>query len=602
MMGTKVIRFMLSVGVLGFVLLMIAFPVAAGDTVLSNNSGDGNAVFYIEGEPTVVINGFDLTPLGVTLPVALDAVSIAVETPAPGSAIDLLVYQDANGGSPVDSTLVYRETVALDLPGVNRIELSSPAIITAPVVWVGFNLPVAFQFYADTSGTSVLTYWAWTPGGTFDLAALSSAEALGPGDGSEPINIAMDGIARISAELRLAESEEIEEGVPLGQQIYTDVVQDTSIMRPYGNCANLLFDPEDIQISANSSFTLDCAVQDEFHAPSMLQQQRNQQLELLRIGALYKLSAMIPPEQHVQGAVSTLPEPVTHCMRVAEGDLERAVLGEIRAQAAPNPGLEKWHILPTVRFNDLVCAEVTVANFLAYFIPETEDSPQNVNLVVGWSVVSPHPLYCGNPAWALAPVVNTGQDWFDTPDGHITMTVRDIHVSSTIVTAEYQYDIGASLLGPGHRQAFNFGPLHVDTYVNELHRLEIIADYYNEVDEINETDNVWFTEYFLSYPPEYDKCEPPPLTGSFRDCKFTFHHRHKGDNQALLAAFEDLEEAYDTLDAGENSLARRVSNAVRDEYWELMEGWFLRPRREIIDALVESMIKRQHEIQVCLDN
>ena len=508
MMRTNLTKTWLSVGVLSFAILMIVFPAAAGDTLLSNNIGDGNAVFFIEGEPSVVINGFDLTPLGVPLPVALDAVSIAVESPVPGSAIDLLVYQDINGGSPVDSTLVYRQTVALDLAGVNRIQLSNPAIITAPVVWVGFNLPVGFRFYADTSGPSLLTYWAWTPGGTFDLTALSSAGALGPGDGSEPINIAMNGIARISAELRLAETEEISEGVPLGQQIYTDVVQDTSIMRPYGTCANLLFDPEDIEISADSSFTLDCVVLDEFHAPSPLEQPRNQQLELLRIGALYKLSAMIPPEQHVDGAVNTLPEPVTHCMRVAEGDLERAVLGEIRAQAAPNPGPEKWNILPTVRFNDLVCAEVTVANYLAYFIPETEDSPQNVNLVVGWTQVKPYPLYCGISTSVRAPVVNTGQDWFDTEDGHITVTIQNIHVSSTIVTWEKRFNIGTSQLGPGARQFYELGPLQVGSYVGDLHRLQVTIDHDGEVDEISEADNTWMSEYVLVYAPGFDECGP----------------------------------------------------------------------------------------------
>ena len=74
--------------------LLIVYPTAAGDTLLSNNSGDGNAVFFIDGEPSVVINGFDLTPLGVALPVALDAVSISVQTAVPGANIDLLVYQD----------------------------------------------------------------------------------------------------------------------------------------------------------------------------------------------------------------------------------------------------------------------------------------------------------------------------------------------------------------------------------------------------------------------------------------------------------------------------------------------------------------------------
>ena len=373
MMRSSAAKTLTTYSVLIFALILVAWPSAAGDTLLSNNIGDGNAVFYIEGEPSVVINGFDLTPLGLILPVALDAVSISVDTPVPGSAIDLLVYQDANGGSPVDATLVYRQTVALDQAGINRIELSEAAIITAPVVWVGFNLPVGFRFFADTSGSSVVTYWAWTAGGTFDLTALSSAGVLGPGDGSEPVNISMAGIARITAELRQAEYEDISVGVPLGRQVFTDVAQDTSIMQGYDNCASLLFDPEDIAISAGSSFSLDCNQEHEFNAPSPLAQPQNQNLELLRIGALFKLTAQIRPEEQVAGAVSTLPVPVTHCMRVPESDLERAVLGEIRAQSQPSPGPEKWHILPSVRFNNLVCAEVTVANYLAYFVPETAE-------------------------------------------------------------------------------------------------------------------------------------------------------------------------------------------------------------------------------------
>ncbi len=589
-------------GVFAFAFLLIAFPAVAGDTLLSNNIGDGNAVFFIEGESSVVINGFDLTPLGVTLPVALDALSISVDTPVPGSAIDLLVYQDANGGSPVDATLVYRQAVALEQIGVNRIELSEPAIITAPVVWVGFNLPVGFRFHADTSGASVLTYWAWTAGGIFDLAALSSAEVLGPGDGSEPVNIAMDGIARITAELRDAEYEEVAVGVPLGRQVFTDVAQDTSIMQPYSNCASLLFDPEDIEISAGSSFTLDCIVTDEFHAPSPLAQPQNQNLELLRIGALYKLSAVIPPEQHVAGAVNTLPVPVTHCMSVAEGDLERAVLGEIRAQAEPNPEPEKWHILPSVRFNDIICAEVTVANYLAYFVPETEDSPQNVNLVVGWTQVNPHPLYCGNRASIQAPIVNTGQDWFDTDDSHITIAIQNIHVSSSIVTDENTFDIGTSQLGPGARQFYELGPFYVETYIGDLHRLQVTVDYDNEVDEIDEGDNVWFTEYVLSLPPGYDKCEPPPLTGKFRNCKYRFDHRYEGEDEAIIDAIEDLERAFDISTENRSDISTRILNAVSDEHWDLLEAWFLRPRGKLVETLESDIRKNQAAIRVCLAN
>lgn len=501
-------------GLLMLVFALMVLPAAAGDTALNNNSGDGNAVFYIEGEPSVVINGFDLTPLGLSLPVALDAISISVATPAPGSSIDLLVYQDANGGSPIDATLVHREQVAIAQAGLNRIELSQVAIITQPVVWVGFYLPVGFEFYADTSGSSVLTYWAWTPGGAFDVTLLSAAAVFGPGDGSEPVNIAMDGVARISAELRTAETEEIASGIPVGRQIVTDVGADTSPLRTYDNCGALLYDTADIEISAGSSFTIDCVVETGFNAPAQVAHPQNQRLFLQRIGALYKLSAAIPPELHAAGAVNTLPVPVTHCLRIPPEDLERAVIGEVRAQHTPAPGPEEWNILPSVRFNDIVCAEVTVANYLSYFVPETAESPENVNLVVGWTDVVPFPLYCGIPTSIRLPIVNTGQNWFDTQDHHITITLRDVHVPSSIITVERRHNIGPSQLGPGARQYFELGPLNVVTYINDLHRLEIVVDQENEVDETNESDNTWFGEYNLIYPPGHEECGPFPDTSN----------------------------------------------------------------------------------------
>ena len=297
------------IAILAFVLVMAVYPVAAGDTILSNNSGVENENFYIEGEPSLVINGFDLTPLGLNLPVALDAVSISVNTPAPGSGIDLVVYQDGNGGSPVDATLVYRQPVALARSGINRITIDPPVIITEPVVWVGFYLPVGFHFNADQSGSSVLTYWAWTPGGTFDLNALSSAAVLGPGDGTEPVNISMNGVARITAELRTPEYEETIAGLPLGQQIVDNTPQDTSILRLYPQCDALLYDPEDIAVTASNSFSLECIVADEIDAPTAISQPPNQELDLQRAGQLYKLREQIPESLRKAGAYNTLPEP-----------------------------------------------------------------------------------------------------------------------------------------------------------------------------------------------------------------------------------------------------------------------------------------------------
>ena len=504
---------MLATVVLSIALVLAVGPAAAGDTILSNNSGPENEFFYIEGEPSLVINGFDLTPLGLPLPVALDVVSISVNRAVPGGAAELVVYQDGNGGSPVDATLVYRQQVALQQAGINRIALAEPAIITEPVVWVGFYLPVDFRFYADQSGPSVLTYWAWTPGGTFDLNSLGSAAVLGPGDGSDPVGIAMNGVARITAELRTAESEEVLAGVPLGQQLRAAEAQDTSIMRQYENCGSLLYDPEDIAISADSSFTLDCSIGSEFDAPTYVVNPDDMRLDLQRGGFLYRLDARIPQELHAPGAVNRLPVPVTHCLRVPEGDLETAVLGE--AHFVP----EKWIILPSVRFGDLVCAEVTVSNYIAYFTPRSAESPPNVNLVVGWTQVNPHPLICGLQTSILVPIANTGQSWFKTASGYVSVAARITHVSSGTILAERNLRVNTDQFGPGARPVIELGPVQIEVYVDELQRIEVFADYHNEIQEINEADNAWSTDYVLKYPDGHDKCvtELKCLGGRRRD-------------------------------------------------------------------------------------
>ena len=493
------------------VVLSIAFTfstlhLSAGDLVLSNNSGSDNAEFYIEGEPSLVINGFDLTPLGLELPAALDAVSISVSAPVSGSSIDLVVYQDANGGSPVDATLVYRQAVALEQTGINRITLEQGAIITEPVVWVGFYLPVDFRFHADLSGSSVLTYWAWTPESTVDLASLSSAAVLGPGDGSEPVGIAMDGIARITAEMRSAQYDELSAALPLGQQFVAEAGQDTSIMQVYENCDLVLYDPEDISISAALSFPLDCRIAPEFEAPSAVANPPDQILDMQRSGNLYKLSTFLREDQHVLGRPSQLPVRVTHCMRIATGDLERAVIGEVRESEQWG---ERWHILPSARFNDIVCAEVSVANYLSYFLPRRAESPPNVNLTLGWTRVNPHPLKCGVEARLSIPIVNTGQSWFETNSGHILLIIEDFHVATSIPTTKLELQINTDQFGPGVRHIVEAGPIYVDSFVSELHRLEVRVDARDEIAETNELDNSWHTEYILALPAGLEECVDP---------------------------------------------------------------------------------------------
>ena len=496
--------------ILCFIVFSLAsLPLSAADVFLSNNSGADDAVFFIKDEPSLVINGFDLTPLGMELPTALSAVSISVDKPVPGSLIDLVVYQDANGGSPVDAALVYRQSVWLEQAGLNRIELERAAIITEPVVWVGFYLPVDFRFHADTSGSSVLTYWAWTPGGIFDLSSLTNAAVLGPGDGSEPVEIAMEGIARITAETRTPNYDELAAAFTITEQLQTSVGQDTSSMRAYDDCDQLLYDPADNSISTALSFPLYCRVADRFEAPNRIINPPDQLLDVRREGPLYKLSTFLSEEQLVPGRVSQLPVRVTHCMRVPAEHLEVAVIGEVREDE--NAG-ERWAILPTVRVNQLICAEVSVANYLSYFIGRPDDSPPNINLTIGWTQVSPHPLTCGLGARLMVPVVNTGQSWFKTDSGHVKVSVYDYDVATGVETGKYVFQLNTDQLGPGARRELALGPVYVTGYPGVLHRLEVSIDEDNTVLETNEDDNLWYTEYVLTpYDgPEDLRLEYPP--------------------------------------------------------------------------------------------
>lgn len=93
----KSLLFGLMLVTLGLTIL----PSSAGQIVLSNNSGSDSTVWFISGEPSLVMNGFDLTPLNIALPATIDRVSIAVNNPVPGASIDVLIYEDANGGVAV---------------------------------------------------------------------------------------------------------------------------------------------------------------------------------------------------------------------------------------------------------------------------------------------------------------------------------------------------------------------------------------------------------------------------------------------------------------------------------------------------------------------
>ncbi len=579
--------------VLLLVFAVSTLPASAGDVVLTNNRGGDSAVFFIKDEPSLVINGFDLTPLGMELPTALDAISISVDAPVPGSVIDLVVYQDANGGSPIDATLVHRQSVRLNRTGLNRVELDRAAIITEPVVWVGFYLPVDFRFHADKSGSSTLTYWAWTPAGTFDLNSLANAAVLGPGDGTEPVEISMEGIARITAETRTPNYEETAAAFPLTEQMTTSSAQDTSLLRAYDTCDQLLYDPADNSISTALSFPLYCQLSDSYETPHRIANPPDQILEADRKGQLYKIWTLLTEDQLVPGRSSQLPVRVTHCMRIPPEDLDRAVIAEVRESETAG---ERWYILPSVRMGDVVCAEVSVANYLSYFVPRTEASAPNINLVVGWTEVTPHPLYCGAEARLRVPIVNTGLSWFKTPSGHVSVAVEDFHVGTGVSTARYVLQVNTDQFGPGVRRMLDLGPIFVEQYVDELHRIEVRLDDANAVPETNEADNIWTTEYILRLPPwDDEECGPEPTEGRRRpfwvvspspSCRLSLRTTgFGGQNFELLEKVEDAVRGLagethadvsaltiDPVTESANDVAVRVRNALGPlfsaEEWE----------------------------------
>lgn len=346
---------------LALVLLgLLALPASAGTTVLSNNSGDGSTIWHITGEPSLVMNGFDLTPLNLQLPAAIDRVSISVDTPVPGTPIEVVVYQDANGGSPVDAQLVGRTQVDITQAGVFTATFATPVQVTQPVVWVGFYLPVNFFFRADTSGSTVLTYWAWSAGSRFDVANLGSAQVLGPSDGTSPVNLDMGGIARISAEISPAGAAPAAQvqtnGTPGATSLIAQGIGNSdanmNIMVPYATCETLFFDGEDELITFGDSINLHCVEIWPGYAPPAPPGYVYRQL-------LYDLSIWT-----AQSIITDfMPFEVTHCIEPFPDDLPKAVIG--LAYGAPRT----WRILPTLRFGNRVCAEVTHPGNLAYFIP-----------------------------------------------------------------------------------------------------------------------------------------------------------------------------------------------------------------------------------------
>lgn len=350
--------FLVSLVVL-FALSLSTLFVSAGQKVLSINSGDANTTWFITGEQTLVMNGFDLTSQGLSFPATIDKVSIAVDTAVATTPVDIVVYQDANGGTPLDATLAGQGQATITQPGVFTFTFPTPVTITQPVVWVGFYLPVNFKFLSDKSGSSVLTYWAWTPGGRFDLTKLSTATVFGPSNGTAPVSLNLNGIARITAEISSAAA-----GVPTtvpvttavagNGQIASDPNTDLSPLRVYPPaCDTLFWDTADAGISYNGRIEPRCTAIWPGYAPAA-------PLGYTRMQMYYDITFYDNKGHAISDPLSI---PVTHCIQANPADLDRAIVGI--ASGSPR----SFKILPTLRVGNLVCAEINHSGGISYFVP-----------------------------------------------------------------------------------------------------------------------------------------------------------------------------------------------------------------------------------------
>jgi hypothetical protein len=336
------------------------------DVTVNLNSGTGNTAWTIAGEPSLVINGADVTPLGVRAPFQVKAITISVAVAVPAGAVTAVVYQDTNGGSPADATLVGQKQVTINSAGTFTATFDTPLTVTAPVVWFGFYLPVGFQFFGDTSGASVLTYWAWRPGTTFPLNQLSQANVLGPANGTAPVGINMGGIARMTA--IVSGTGITTTPTPIGTiigaapapagvrtQLVSASIGDRSYLLQYPRCIPLAYDTGDLFNTLRGEILINCSIAGNFDVAAA-------PTGYIRRSVPFDLTPMRVADRTV--VLDGFRTPVTHCMTTQPDDLTRAVMGYAMGRAP-----RTWQILTTIRVGDIICAEVPGGGYLTYFIP-----------------------------------------------------------------------------------------------------------------------------------------------------------------------------------------------------------------------------------------
>jgi hypothetical protein len=352
---------------ISLVVVLGGLPAAAqGESIiLNNNRGIENNIWQIQGERTLVINGFDLTTSTLSLPVLIENISIDIFEPLPitdaNARVDVVVYGDADGGSPINAQLLETQQVVFRQAGINTVQFAEPVVVNTPVVWIGFYMPVGTEFRSDGQGPSVLTYWAWTPGTEFNIRDLSSAQLFGPSDGSEPLNFNINGVARITATARSGFAERIEENSFLNEDNDTAIqepqAQSTDVLRNYGQCPDLFFDTADVSISLRSSVSPTCTTVESWNAPPS-------PAGYTRRGdpfSIYDLTFYDANGVAIAGRVLV---EVSHCFPASEADRPRGVIGV--ASGSPRT----WEFLPSAAIGNLVCAEVDRGGNIALFVRE----------------------------------------------------------------------------------------------------------------------------------------------------------------------------------------------------------------------------------------
>ena len=468
---------------------------AQAQAVISNNQGAESKTWTIIGEPTLVMNGFDLSQVTSVFPVTISAASIQIVRAVPGQPVSVVIYEDPNGGSPSDARIVHKTDTTINDVGNVTIPLSQAVDVNSPVIWVGFYLPVGTRFRSDQQGSSVLTYWAWNPGGFLDLINLGAAEVFGPSDGSDPVKISLGGVARISFTATSAGGRALlPNGQPLtvGRQLPPPEGNvNTAPLRPYSTCGGeLLYDQADIDaLSAANQFSLACKVEYGTYSPGMIANEGlldTQLTGLERRGPLFYVTGY-GNFQIDSAQPQRLRVPVTHCLRVPVSDIQQAVLGV--AYGVPMA----WEILPSVRYNDLLCAELTHTGPISYFMPRTgEETYRNLNLLFAREPAFSEELGKCNQTIII--------DFAFHNEGFETSPSNKVRILNTVVrtgNVTLREDFSIQSLPPGTGVSFRATIKLPNTFVNEQNRLTFTIDPTDEIKEFIESDNVKIYNYIL---------------------------------------------------------------------------------------------------------